>query len=178
MIPASAACRAGRGCVKELFFVNYENARVLLDLVSLGIGFLLVPVFIAIAWYVLSSIAHLKALKRLNYANAWLAWIPFGRWFALADCLDTDTAKPCGVAMAMRYFRFWWLVQFFIGFVPTIGPIASFVLVLLCLGWTYTAVYAALDGRSESDMAPLGYLSAIFGIIPVVKFFCLPKREG
>lgn len=35
--------------------------------------------------YVLTSIAHMKALKALGYDNAWMAWIPFAQQYALAD---------------------------------------------------------------------------------------------
>lgn len=158
--------------------MDYESARLLQSLVGLSFGLVLIPIVVALALYVLSSIAHMKGLKQLGYANAWMAWIPFGRWFALADCLQRDTDTPCGVSMPMSAFRFWWVIQLIVSCIPKVGPIASFVLLLLCLGWNYTAFYAALDGRSESDMAPLGYISAIISLVATIKLLCLPKKEG
>ena len=54
-------------------------------LMGAGFGLMIVVVLIVIAWYVVSSIAHMKALKALGYDKAWLAWIPYGVFYACAD---------------------------------------------------------------------------------------------
>lgn len=48
-------------------------------LMGAGFGIIVVAVIIIIAWYVLCSYAHMKALKALGYDKAWLAWIQIGR---------------------------------------------------------------------------------------------------
>ena len=50
-----------------------------------SIGIILLCLVVAVACYVLYAVSHMKALKALGYKNAWLAWIPYGVFYACAD---------------------------------------------------------------------------------------------
>ena len=62
-------------------------------LMGAGFGIIVVAVIIIIAWYVLCSYAHMKALKALGYDKAWLAWIPYGVFYACADVVTGQDEK-------------------------------------------------------------------------------------
>ena len=50
-----------------------------------SIGVILLCLVVVVACYVLYAVSHMKALKALGYKNAWLAWIPYGVFYACAD---------------------------------------------------------------------------------------------
>ena len=50
-----------------------------------SIGVILLCLVVMVACYVLYAVSHMKALKALGYKNAWLAWIPYGVFYACAD---------------------------------------------------------------------------------------------
>ena len=132
-----------------------------------------IGIVIAIVVYVLSSVAHMKALKALGYANAWLAWIPVAWQYALADAasegrenvpLFGNTTVP-----AMMY-KLWWIALFVLPFVPVIGPLASVVIRVMFLGNCYMKIFARLDRTDENSQKVIGYVSGFLPIIAVVKF--------
>lgn len=141
-------------------------------LAFLGAYLLIILVIVAVC-YVLSSLAHMKALKALGYDKAWMAWIPFAQQYALADAAannqETVTLFGSFSVPAMLY-KFWWVLLFICPFIPFIGTLASTVVMIIFLGNCYVKIYARLDGTSEQEQQVIGYLSGFLVIIAVIKF--------
>lgn len=80
-------------------------------LVLAGLGVLMAMVFLGI--YIYSSIAWMTIAKKLKHKHSWLAWIPIAN-----------------IAMILQLGGFNWKLIFLI-FVPILGWIALFVLVII-----------------------------------------------
>ena len=136
-------------------------------------AYLVVIVVIVLAVYVLSSLAHMKALKALGYDKAWMAWIPLAQYYALADVAagNQESVTLFGsVSVPAILYKFWWIVWIVVSFVPVIGSIAAFAVIVVFLGNSYVKIYARLDGTSEQEQQVIGYLSGFLQIIAIVKF--------
>jgi hypothetical protein len=117
----------------------------------------------------------MKALKALGYNKAWLAWFPpLGLYWALADvALDLDgeyDMEICSFCIPGLVFKLWWLIAIAVSFIPVAGTILNIVLIVICSGTCYRKIYAKLDGKDESEVRVLGYLSGLFPIIAAFKF--------
>ena len=55
-----------------------------------GMGIVIFGLLIVIAWYVLCSYSHMKALNALGYDKSWLAWIPFGVYWTSYAVTERD----------------------------------------------------------------------------------------
>lgn len=138
------------------------------------IGVFVVSLIIIVACYVVGALAYSKALRMMGYPMSWLAWIPFGAYFALADITrdyEGNTTLFGSVKVPTNIFRLWWILMIVVQFVPVLGKIASIAILVICLGTSFIRVYSALEGKTESDVTVLGYLSAFIQLIAVVKFF-------
>ncbi|MDE6920432.1 MAG: hypothetical protein K2P40_05670 [Lachnospiraceae bacterium] len=145
---------------------------VALLLAVLG-AYLAVFLVIGLVVYVLSSLAHMKALKALGYSKAWMAWIPFVRLYAFADVAadNQESVHMFGsVSVPAVLYKFWWVVWIVLPFVPIIGSLASTVVLVVFLGNCYVKMYARLEGTTEQDQQVIGYLSGLLPIIAIVKF--------
>lgn len=148
-------------------------------LFGLGVGVILLTIVIAVAVYVLNSISHMKALKALGYDKAWLAWIPYGVYFACADVV-TDGEEPVRLfdkfEVPAIVFRLWWLVPVGFLLIPlnsTFESVINFALNLVFLGCSYAKMYARLEGRQENETQAIGCVSGVFPIVAIVKFLML-----
>lgn len=84
--------------------------NVALFLAVLG-AYLAVFLVIGLVVYVLSSLAHMKALKALGYSKAWMAWIPFVRLYAFADVAadNQESVHMFGsISVPAVLYKFWW----------------------------------------------------------------------
>lgn len=136
-------------------------------------AYMLVLLVIVIAYYVVSSLAHMKALKAVGYDKAWMAWIPFANYYALADAAadKQDSVNLFGtLSVPAMLYKFWWAIMIVLYFVPVIGSLASVVVKVVFLGNCYVKMYARLDRTSEQEQQVIGYLSGFLTIIAVVKF--------
>lgn len=148
-------------------------------LFGLGIGAILLVLVIAVAVYVLNSISHMKALKALGYDKAWLAWIPYGVYFACADVV-TDGEEPVRLfdkfEVPAIVFRLWWLVPVAFLVIPlngTLESVINFALNVVFLGCSYAKMYARLEGKQENETQVIGCVSGVFPIVAIVKFLML-----
>lgn len=146
-------------------------------LLSLGIGILLFIAIIGLLVYVLASIGKMKALKAMDYGNAWMAWIPFLNYYALADATsDEPTELLPGVSVPAIAFKLWWVLLFILPAIPVIGGIAVIALNVICMGYCYKTIYAVIDDKAADDVAVLAYLSAVIGLIPFIKFLTIKNK--
>lgn len=139
---------------------------------ALGIYFV-VLIIIAIVFYVLYGISHMKALKAFGYDKPWMAWIPFANYFALADAVlnGEDNIKLFGsLSIPAVVFKFWWVIALVVSFIPVVGKILNYVLRIVCLGTCYIKIYAKLDGKAEQEVQALGYVSGFLPIVALFKF--------
>ncbi len=146
--------------------------NVALFLAVLG-AYLAVFLVIGLVVYVLSSLAHMKALKALGYSKAWMAWIPFVRLYAFADVAadNQESVHMFGsISVPAVLYKFWWVVWIVLPFVPVIGSLASTVVLVVFLGNCYVKMYARLEGTTEQEQQVIGYLSGFLPIIAIVKF--------
>lgn len=135
--------------------------------------YLIVILVIALVCYVLTSLAHMKALKALGYDKAWMAWIPFAQQYALADVAADNQESVTlfgSLSVPATLYKFWWILWIILPFVPLVGGLASVVVMVVFLGNCYVKIYARLDGTSEQEQQVIGYLSGFLVIIAVVKF--------
>lgn len=153
-----------------------DYASTLLGM-GLGLGVLLFILVIVVACYVLNAVSHMKALKALGYDKAWLAWIPYGVWFACADSVvgkDEDQVRLFdSFNVPAIIFKLWWIVPLALLFIPlnsSVSEVINVVLRVVFLGCTYAKMFARLDGKSEKDEQVVGCVSGFIPIVAIVKF--------
>lgn len=150
---------------------------------SLGMGITMVIIVFAlliwIAFYVIQSVAYMKALKALGYDKAWLAWIPYVQYYACADAVSDNQEN---VYLFNKFltpvwlFKFWWAIALAIGFLPLLSTVSGLLKILLqvfFLGAVYTKMYARLEYKQEQDTQVIGCISGLFPIIASIKFIML-----
>ena len=151
--------------------MSYANA-----IIGLGVGIAAVILMIAIACYVIFSYAHMKALKALGYDKAWLAWIPYGVFYACADVVtgQDEKVKLFGsLEIPAIVFKLWWIIPVAFLLLPlnaTIENLITLVLDVVFLGCTYAKMYARLENKQENETQAIGCVSGFIQIIAVVKF--------
>lgn len=142
-------------------------------LVVLG-AYIVIVLILAVAVYVLYGISHMKALKALGYDKAWLAWIPFGNYYAMADSVTGDNEESVtlfgSVNIPVMVYKLWWIGLFIAPFIPVVGNILSMALMIVFAGNAYMKMYAELENKSEQETQVVGYISGFISIIPIVKF--------
>lgn len=156
--------------------MSYLNAFI-----GFGLLFFVILLVLVIAIYVLFSLAHMKALKALGYDKAWLAWIPFACTFGCADAVakDEDLVDMFGSFSVPAFvFKLWWIVPLvvalpFVPFPGGLGRLQTFALNIVFLGSIYAKMFAALDGKTESEEQVLGCVSGALPIVAVFKFLCI-----
>lgn len=153
-------------------------------LLGFGMGIIILSLVVGIVFYVLTSLGHMKALQVLGYDKAWLAWIPFGVYFGCADavCGNDEKVMLFGkFEIPAIIFKLWWIIPIVIFFLPVEGILLSLLSLLdtvvrvVFLGYTYTKMYARIDGKTEHDSQVLGLLSGFIPLIAAVKFLTIKK---
>lgn len=145
---------------------------------GLGMGFLVVVVIISVAVYVFNAFAHMKALKALGYQNAWLAWIPYGNYYGYADAVSQGEEKVMlfgKVGIPALLFKLWWILPLALGFVleGEVYTVLVRLINIVFLGYTYTRMYARIEGKTEEETTLLGCVSGFLPIVAAIKFIGL-----
>jgi hypothetical protein len=157
----------------NLFTRRVIEMDVVSAIIALGAVFAVLSVAIVIAVYVVCSLGYMKALKRLGYKNAWLAWIPIVCNYALADAVapGQENVNIIGtLSIPAMLFKLWWLVAFVLGCIPTVGTLLNIVVQVICLGYTFIKMFAIIDNTSEDQQKVIGYISGFFPIVAAIKF--------
>ena len=142
-----------------------------------GMGIVIFGLLIVIAWYVLCSYSHMKALNALGYDKSWLAWIPFGVYYACAEAVagqDEKVKMFDSWEVPSMVFNLCWIVPvafLLLPFPAALESIINLALNIIFLGSTYAKMYARFEGKTEKDTQALGCVSGFLPIIAVVKFF-------
>lgn len=136
-------------------------------------AYILVILAVLVVYYVVSSLAYMKALRALGYANPWMAWIPILSWYAIADAAADHEEQVTlfgSVTVPAMLYKLWWLIMFVCAWVPVVGSILSAAVRIIFLGNCFMKMYARLDHTSEKDQQVIGYISGFIPLVAVVKF--------
>lgn len=142
-------------------------------LMAFFVAYFAVIIIVVIVCYVLYGYSHMKALKALGYDKAWLAWIPYGNYFAMADAVtgDEESVNLFGnVNVPIMVYKLWWIAPFVLTFIPVLGRILSMAILIVFSGNAYGRMYAELEGKTLQETQGIGYVSGFISIIAVVKF--------
>lgn len=149
--------------------MNYVNL-----ILGFGIGIILVVCLVAVACYVIGSLAYMKALKFMGYDKPWMAWIPYACYYALADCgAEGDPKLLPGMKVPVIVYKLWWIVPLVLAFVhvPYVGWLIRLAVQIICLGYSFRQIYLRM-GDNPEDKA-ISYLSGWLPIIAVFRFLTL-----
>ena len=146
-------------------------------LMGMGMAIIALVGIVVIACYVIFSVSHMKALKAMGYDKAWLAWIPYGVFYACADAAaegEGEKVKLFGsLELPAMVFKLWWILPVALLFIPVNGTVENVITIVLnvvFLGCSYAKMYAKLEGKQESETQAIGCVSGLIPIIAVVKF--------
>jgi hypothetical protein len=128
---------------------------------------------VMLAFYVVTSLGYMKALKQFGYPRAWFAWIPFARYYALADVAVSGLDNVLlfnQLSIPAMLYKFWWAVSLVAYFIPTIGRLIAMVIQVVFLGNTFVKLFARLDRTDEKSQQVLGYISGLIPFVAAIKF--------
>lgn len=131
--------------------------------------FVLIVFVLAFIWWIVSSIAYMKAFRLCGHKNPWAAWVPLYNLVVLAECTGEEEVNIF-TPIPMYIFKFWWVAYFILVFIPYIN-ILSLVLSAVCKGYCYNKIFKRLKKSDDSLWTILGCISAFIGLIPVIIFF-------
>lgn len=144
------------------------------------------------AYYIFTSAANAKALRLLGYQRAWLAWIPYLRYYALAAATKEDGQKTrifdrwdLPTVLYELWFPLLFLVQImdhstgdiFMVYMSVPGMLLYFIVMAIFLGATYTKVYAKLQNKTEKECITLGLWSGVLPILAAIEFCAVRKNK-
>lgn len=136
-------------------------------------AYMVVVLVIVLAYYVVASLAHMKALKTLGYDKPWMAWIPFANYYAYAEAASDrqENVNLFGnLSVPSIVYKLWWIAWIVVSFIPAVGTILAYAVKIIFLGNCYVKMYAKLENTPEQDQQVIGYLSGFITLIAIVKF--------
>lgn len=144
-----------------------------------GLGaFAFVMVLVLIAVYIVAAIGIKKVLNYYGHRNPWMAFIPIVSTIALVQCMEADHEGNVfifGKPIEKKWFQWFPVLQFLVGYVPMVGGIASTVLGVVCLFHLYKDLLTRADNRS-TDYTLLAAVSSVIGIVWIVLCYTKFKR--
>lgn len=136
---------------------------------------------IGIAYYIWQSLEFYWLFKMCSYSNAWMAWIPILRYYALAEVTGDASGQTrlylINQDISTDLFRFWPILTLVVSRINGVGGILELLLTILCLGSCFTTVYSKFENRHPDEMKVLGYLSGWLPIIGVIKLTQYKHRQ-
>lgn len=156
---------------------DYDAAYAALGVFGgMMIGVAIFALIIAIAVYVVSSLAYMKAMKMCNYAHPVAAWIPFWRDYAIADtsCDGRDTVSLFGLPCPALLLKLYWLITLALSFVlsgSSIGNLLVYIINAIFLAQIFITLFARFEGKEEPDCRVIGIVAGLLPIVAWVKFF-------
>ena len=119
-----------------------ENIPAIAGILGLIAAFLLIAIIIGLAIYVYTSLAWMTIARKTKTHPTWLAWIPIANMYQ-----RSQIAK----------MHWWPILLILAGILPFVGPLASLVLFIFIITWTW---------KSFERMKRPGWW-ALFMIIPI-----------
>ena len=136
---------------------------------------------LGIAYYIWQSLEFYWLFKMCSYSNAWMAWIPILRYYALAEVTGDGMGQTrlylINTDISTDVFRFWPILTLVVSRINGVGGILELLLTILCLGTSFTTVYSKFENRSSDEVKVLGYLSGWIPLIGVIKLTQYKHRQ-
>ena len=136
---------------------------------------------LGIAYYIWQSLEFYWLFKMCSYNNAWMAWIPILRYYALAEVTGDGMGQTrlylINTDISTDIFRFWPILTLVVSRINGVGGILELLLTILCLGTSFTTVYSKFENRSSDEVKVLGYLSGWIPLIGVIKLTQYKHRQ-
>lgn len=130
---------------------------------------------VAVAWYVVKALAIYKLLNLYGYDKAWLAWIPYGQYYALGDvaCGGAETLPLFGKELPELLYKLWWIAAIVLFYIPTIGVWVYWAIQILFLGTVFTKIFMDTENKTQEEARVIGYISGAVPIVAAIKFFSI-----
>lgn len=127
--------------------------------------------------YVLVSAGIYRALRIYRYHNAWMAWIPVLRYYALCDAVffGWREVPVLGASVPVVFLGLWPVFAFLAELLPVFGVIAGLCIRIFLLGTVCGHAYAQFDNVPYESREAVGFISGWIPIAMAVKFLCYPK---
>lgn len=136
---------------------------------------------LGLAWYIWQSLELFWLYQMCNYRNAWMAWIPILRYYALAEVTGDATGMTrlylIGQDISTDLFRFWPILTLVVSRINGVGGILETLLTILCLGSCFTTIYSKFENRPPEEVQILGYVSGALPIIGIIKLTQYKHRQ-
>jgi hypothetical protein len=143
-------------------------------------AYIIVVLVIMLAYYVIASLAYMKALKAVGYKRPWMAWIPCADYYALADAAangQENVTLFSTLSVPAVLYKFWWAVMIVANFIPVVGTVLAWVIRVVFFGNCFVRLYAMTEHTSEQQQLVIGYVSGLLPIIAVIKFLVLKNNS-
>ena len=148
-------------------------------LLEIGGAAIFLSLILVVAVYVAYCLAWSRVLHMYNYKNAWMAWIPYAQYYALADAAfeKKDKIKFLSWEVPTFIFKFWWVVPIINLFVSNASMTYAVMFAQsLCLGTVFAHIFAKAEGKTYDDMKFFSLVTGWFPIIAMIKFFGYKKN--
>ncbi len=148
-----------------------------------GIGFLIVIIagIISFVLYILNSYAVYMILKAVGYELAWLAWVPFCKYFAITTAFnykDEQAINIFGIPIPRPVAGFASLISIiFSGFIPVIGRFLP-ILALLINGNILGEMFDVCEDSESGKNVGMGIISALIVFVQIFMFFKYMKKAN
>ena len=150
-----------------------------------GITSLMIGLFVGGLWlvfYIWESLEFYWLFKICSYNNAWMAWIPILRYYALAEVTGDATGQNrlylINRDISTDLFRFWPILTLVVSRIESVGGILELILTILCLGSSFTTIYSKFENRHPDEVKVIGYLSGWIPLIGIIKLTQYKHRQS
>ena len=152
---------------------------LLAGITSMIIGLCVGGIWLAL--YIWQSLEFYWLFRMCGYPNAWMAWIPVLRYYALAEVTGDGMGQTrlylINQSISTDVFRFWPIVALVVSSFRNVGGILELLITILCLGSCFTTVYSKFENRDPNEVKVLGYLSGWIPLIGIIKLTQYRRRQ-
>ncbi len=144
-----------------------------LSIIGMIIFFIIIGV-ILLALYVLTAYPLFQILKAVDYDLAWLAWIPFCQYFAIAMAFNyknEPNIQAFGIPMPRPAAGFASLIASILAkFIPFIGKVFP-ILALLINGCILGEMYDVCEDSEPGKNLGMGIVSSLIWFVQIYMLF-------
>ena len=177
----------------------FDDLESLAAGLAIGLGVIFLILFIAIVIsYVLNSLVYMKVFKMFGTCNPILAWVPFVSSYMLGKTCNGRSGENngiFGVRVPNWMYNFGWAFPFAafalsftigvvsvltnvdLGFIGTVLWYAVQAFNFLYYASIYSFVYSRMEGKYENQVRVISIVSAIFGIVWLIKILGAPVGQ-
>ncbi len=143
-------------------------------------GSIIVVWMVMAAAYVINSAAAVKVLRLFGYEKPYFGWIPLVQYYALGTVCTQKSGSLQSLVNAVfvpnAFLQWGWVLVILSGFVPAVGNLLCFALLVFYFGTVYRFLYSRLYGE---DNAAFAAASSVVQIIFALRIlFCPYGKRG